>query len=436
MAEREGEPSRESTLLRGIGLLIIGAGLALVIVGQYVSAEADAWLGHWLGLETATKRLFEELSTGAIVAGVILVCVEPMTHRRREREIRRVSEELKTEISATVNGVKDELQKQTDVASESQKEQLELLKRAIQGDIKAVIDRQSEQLKDTVSHIESTLQSRIRELTEVETEALVRRLMPAPGVFNAIKTHIIRQPFVRERQIVSIDLQPHPDDPRYVVKRLRASYEVENVAQTEETYEVYLFEEKVNEDRFPGSTKLISVQIESLDRSLLTTFAPPQSKWKSQEAWRVPELLYEGPDLEVYTTSTGPDVSARIPIRLSPGQKAKVSVGMESTLQTDYVYPFVVSTATNGMDVVVVHHQSLEVKGIPLFPSRGELKSESPSGGASKHWHVRDALLPYQGVQVTWRPSKAFAARIQLQQLGSGVGSGSSATPVDPLVAN
>jgi hypothetical protein len=226
------------------------------------------------------------------------------------------------------------------------------------------------------------MQRDIKEIKRTHFESLLKGFMPEP-IFNEVQAHIIRQPFLRTNFHVTRELGWEDETREYLKNSLTFSYDVENVSRTLENYELYVGQERVNEDKFPGTTRIQMIRLQS-SRDLQS-------------------IVYSGDDLEKFMEKTDQFISARIPVMLEPGQKVNVVARMSSMLESRDVYTFLVVTPTMKLDLTVAHPKDLSIQAIPNHPSIHAFKTEVDAP-TLKRWRIDAGLLPYQGIQLSWRP--------------------------------
>lgn len=227
------------------------------------------------------------------------------------------------------------------------------------------------------------LQRDIEEIKQAHIESVLKGLMSEP-IFREVQAHIIRQPFLRRDFRVTIELSWKDKQKReYLCKSQTVNYDVENVSRTLEDYELYVFEEKVNEDLFPGSTVITEIKVDSLDG-------------------REPSV-YTDNKLAEYIETTEQLVEARIPVKLRPNQNIRIFTSMRSIHSSREIYPYVLTTPTVDVELTVSHPHDLSVQAVPMHPSRHAFVTEVNTS-TLKRWRIRAGILPFQGIETTWRP--------------------------------
>lgn len=230
------------------------------------------------------------------------------------------------------------------------------------------------------------LQSDIKEIKEAHFESVLKGLMPEP-IFREVQAHIIRQPFLRMNCDATLELEWVDEKREYLHKSLVGSCEVKNVSQTLERYELRVSEERINEDKFPESTRIREIRVQP-------------SGDKFMEA-----IVYKGPDLEKLVKKTQQYVRVVIPIILKPDQKVRIVTHVESILSNRDVYSLVMNKPTIHLDLTISHPEDLIVRALPMHPSEKSFITEVDTSRV-KRWRISTALLPFQGIEVSWQPKE------------------------------
>ena len=226
------------------------------------------------------------------------------------------------------------------------------------------------------------LQRDVEELKQAHFESILKGLMPEP-IFDEVQAHIIRQPFLRENFRWTVELGWLDETHEYLCKSSVGYYEVKNASRTLESYELRASEERVNEDRFPGSTRIQEVQF--------------QRDGDEQPS------IYAEVDLDKFLEKTDRYVRVLIPFTLQPDARAKIRVSSQSIVQATDVINFVVNKPTIGMELTMVHPADLSVRAMPMHPSQRKfvIEVDKPT---LKRWRIETGLLPFQGIEVSWCP--------------------------------
>jgi hypothetical protein len=237
------------------------------------------------------------------------------------------------------------------------------------------------------------LQHDVEEIRQAHFESLLKGFMPE-RIFYEVQEHIIRQPFMRTNLHGTFEISWADETREYLSKSVIIGYDVENVSRTLETYELRADVERVNEDRFPGSTSIQEVRV--------------------QPSGDLKPIVYNGDNLERFIERTDQLVKAIIPIALEPSQKARVVIRWRNIRASRDVDTFLASKPSIGMDLTIAHPNDLSVQAVPLHPSQHVLVAEV-STPTLKRWRIEAGLLPYQGVQLSWRPTH-FVSRGEEQE--------------------
>lgn len=221
----------------------------------------------------------------------------------------------------------------------------------------------------------------IQEIRKASIEKWLEEMV-SPPIFTEIRDHIIRQPFLRTNLQITLDLS-WKENRSFIKKTMMSSYEVENISRRIGDYHVICLEERLNEDRFPGCTRIKEITVTSKDS---------QPRQYLEERMKREKLITESEQV----------IKASIPIRIKPGESVSISSIVESVHKSEDIYPLVVAYITNKLTVIVTHPEDLEVRAVPMHPS--EDKFIQWSSNKTKRWVIDTGLLPYQGIEISWRP--------------------------------
>lgn len=241
-------------------------------------------------------------------------------------------------------------------------------------------------------------QRAIEEIRAAHFEAILKGFMPEP-IFEEIQNHIIREPFTRTNFRVAVEFSWKGNTGEYLSKSQTLHYDVQNIAQSVQEFEINTWEERKNEEKFPNNTAIYYIGVQTTDGST--------------------RIEYNEDNIREIEEITDQLIGARFTIRLKPAQKAEVLIRMRSVLLSKDIYPFVLSNATVGLDFTVAHPDNLIVEAIPLHPSRNAFKKEVQERTV-KRWRIDAGILPYQGVQVSWRPDSTRPAPIAKTNIAPG----------------
>lgn len=231
------------------------------------------------------------------------------------------------------------------------------------------------------------LQRDIEQIREAHFETMLKGLMPEP-IFEEVQAHIIREPFLRRNFRVVLELSWTDETREYLHKSQIISYEVENASRTLERYGLRVWEERANEDRFPGSTRIQEIQVQPYD-----------GKQPS---------VYVDTDLDDFIEKTPQDVRALIPVMLEPGERARVVTRVRSVMSSRDVYFYAVTNSTVQLALTLAHPSDLSAQAMPMHPSQRKFMVEADTP-TLKCWRIEAGLLPFQGIQLTWHPIPLLA---------------------------
>jgi hypothetical protein len=224
----------------------------------------------------------------------------------------------------------------------------------------------------------------IQEIKQASYDAILRELMPRE-IFTEVQEQIIRQPFLRKNSMVVLDIQWLNKKRGFLLIQSTIGYEVKNVSKTLERYLVRVNQERMYENEYPNNVKILKVQI----------FGQTESDVRT----------YEGKELEGKTTSDEKFIRVEIPLALEPDETISVKSSGTYIMAASDVFTHVVNRPTVGLDYTVNFPEDLYVEASPLFPSSVSFEPEVQSN-ISKRWQIKKGLLPFQGIEIIWRPKK------------------------------
>ena len=233
------------------------------------------------------------------------------------------------------------------------------------------------------------LQRDVEEIKQAHFESVLKGLMPEP-IFDEVQAHIIRQPFLRTNFHVTLELSWTDETREYLCKSQTNSYDVENMSRTLERYELRVSEERVNEDKFPGSTRIQEIRVQLPVDPMPTVYIDAR--------------------LDEFVEKTDQYVRALIPVMLEPGQSAKVITRRKTILSGRDVYPYAVNKPTIQLDLTVAHPEDLAVQAMPMHPSQHAFVNEV-NALTLKRWCIEAGLLPFQGIEISWHPLSGLKER-------------------------
>ena len=223
----------------------------------------------------------------------------------------------------------------------------------------------------------------IREIREANFESLLKGVMNEE-IFEQLKLHIIGEPFLRRDMRVTLRLSWLDDDRKYLYKSLTGTYEVINNSHTLERYMLYAESEKEFFSQLVGKSLIQLVKIESLD---------------DEEEVRE----YFGDALKPFIEESDEYERVAIPVELPPGSGVRITVKTIGVLNKEDVYSLVVNKATVNLSITVAHPEDVFIRATPLHPSE-HLFRNMVNEPDLKAWGLAAGLLPYQGIQLSWRP--------------------------------
>jgi len=223
----------------------------------------------------------------------------------------------------------------------------------------------------------------VAEIKSAHAESILKELMPQP-IFEEVKAHIIQQPFLRTNCHGIIQLSWLDETKKYLSMSDVFSYEVENTSRTIEEYEIRVFEEKMNVDEFPGCTQIQEIKV------INATSGPSE---------------YTGTKLKDYMTITDQFIEAKILKRLQPGQKMKITAHVKGIRAARDVNAYIMVKPSINLILTVMHPLDLIVREVHLHASGHAfvIEADTPT---LKIWRIDAGILPFQGVEVSWSPSR------------------------------
>jgi len=214
-------------------------------------------------------------------------------------------------------------------------------------------------------------------------ESVLKGLMPVP-IFEEIDTQIIRKPFLRKnfRWLFEFTWK---DESRKSLRRSGViQYEVENISRIPAIYEIITIEERTRENQNEEIVYIKEVQVECDDMERPRT--------------------YSKADLMNFIKEIDQYIEMRIPLELQPNQSARIKLAIENIFPDRDVYYCCAAISTIQMELSVSHPDDLCVQAMPMHPSGYKFKKEIDTP-TLKRWRIETALLPFQGIELSWRPT-------------------------------
>jgi hypothetical protein len=168
-------------------------------------------------------------------------------------------------------------------------------------------------------------------------------------------------------------------DRSYVRKSQVSDYWVENRSLTLEEYEIVVFEEQFNEDRFPGCTAILDVIVRNIDDEEIFKLKPDQ------------------------TVKTDDTVSFSQKIEIRPRTRVRVTTRVESILRARDVYSFVATAASERLEITVMHPPDCAVRTLALHPAKESFKTDVVSDKMIV-CRLEAGIFPYHGIEISWAP--------------------------------
>lgn len=164
-----------------------------------------------------------------------------------------------------------------------------------------------------------------------------------------------------------------------------AYYQVENLSRTLAIYELPAYQERTRENLFRNIEYIKEIRIKRAKKK------PVKYSWK---------------DLQQRIEKTEEYVKVTIRQRLKPGESAEVYVSLENVLPSRDVVMCASGKMSQGFELIVNHPIDLNVYAIPYHPSQDKFKTHTITPRL-KHWQIEAGILPYQGIELSWRPVEA-----------------------------
>ena len=224
--------------------------------------------------------------------------------------------------------------------------------------------------------------SDIAEIRDAHLETLLKGFIP-PQLFEAIRSQIIQQPFIRTNYHTTLSLSWRSASHDYIVKNEVTVWDVENVSLTQQIYELRVGESNDCFQQLPEDVAIRSVDIE---------------RGEGQS------LHLRGEALATQTIREAQFLRTTIPVPLKPTERVKILVGTSNIFRPTDVFNLHITGPAIGMKLNVTHPDDLAVGVYAMHPARHLLVKEMDEPTA-KQWRFETGFLPFQGVKIYWAPA-------------------------------
>jgi len=222
----------------------------------------------------------------------------------------------------------------------------------------------------------------IAEIKEAHFESVLKGIMPAP-IFEEIDAHIIGESLLRKNLSWAFEFTWQDEERDYIHRNLEVFYEVENMSRASVNYEIILIEERTWENKFPEIGYIIELEIE-------------------REGKKEPDK-YLKENLEDFIKVTEQYFEMNMPLVLEPNENIKVRFILENVLKSRDSYYCASAKISEDFELIVAHPADLIVEAMPFHPSRNKFLAQ-PIAPTLKRWRIKAGILPYQGIELSWRP--------------------------------
>ena len=231
------------------------------------------------------------------------------------------------------------------------------------------------------------LEITIDKIQNATTDSILNEFIGDEIILREVKTHILKQNFVRKSARLDIFCQwdtSMPLRPR-LIKKMEYAYEVHNLTSQKLPYRFKLLETKEGEAIRRKATEISSV-----------SYTIKNSKGKTLGSER-----YEGSLLAALLIDTEDSVSIDIMVDVPPECFAEFKSVSQSVLLLDSSDPIVSINSITDMEVDVTHPSDVKVTALSLSPDpeKFELTFNEP---IRKRWYA-DGLLPGQGILISFK---------------------------------
>ena len=224
--------------------------------------------------------------------------------------------------------------------------------------------------------------SDIAEIRDAHLETLLKGFIP-PQLFEAIRSQIIQQPFIRTNYHTTLSLSWRSPSRDFIVKNEVTVWDVENVSLTQQIYELRVGESNDCFQQLPEEVAIRSVDIERVEGQ---------------------SIHLRGTTLAAQTIREAQFLRTTIPVPLKPTERVKILVGTSNLFRPTDVFNLHITGPAIGMKLNVTHPDDLAVEVYAMHPARHLLVKEMDEPTA-KQWRFETGFLPFQGVKVFWAPA-------------------------------
>jgi len=234
----------------------------------------------------------------------------------------------------------------------------------------------------------------IREIQSATTDNILKELIGSDEILNEVKTHIIKQNFIRKDFNVAINLQWAIEESfTFLLKRqLDSSYSIWNLTSQELDYLFRIVETKDIEAVYSNFTKIIEITYRIKDEKGKTLKIEPYSQTM----------------IEAFAKNIEDSITIELPIKIPVGCYAEFKFTTQSFLKPDTFDPIISLSSTQNMEIDLVYPSNIKVSALGIHPDPKKFELEIDQG-TRKRWRA-NGLLPGQGIMIYLKsiPSQAL----------------------------
>lgn len=196
-------------------------------------------------------------------------------------------------------------------------------------------------------------------------------------IFCQVDQFIIRTPYLLRNMKVSLEFQLA--EPGYLKLIDTTSFTVENLTAAPIKDELPAYENSELSGEYTAYPKLTKFQVggeQKLEEMV------SQSKINSSDG----------------------RLTILIPIELAPGGTSEIVFTVEKIVRRSDSDIWNVTYKTSNLSIVCVAPTELEVSAYAIHPDVQHFKA-TPSGVTLKRWDIQCGILPFQGIQLSWKES-------------------------------
>lgn len=237
----------------------------------------------------------------------------------------------------------------------------------------------------------------ITQLRDTQSDALLSALLPDKAIFEQIKSEIIQQPFIRRNMKAIVHLRWSDESRSAIRKVLSLSYDVENTSTIsgQASIRMRLSTEGPNDQtsrienlEITSFTAKLNAVVPGNDTSFIIERDSPRT-FTEAELKDCGIVTWDNHDLQVHLKiDLDSRQSARVSYKHTTIEKLKDNCGIFCTIPTV------------GLEVLINPEPGIAVEHAFLHPSGRVIRSD----GDITFLRIDGAMLPYQGIEFSWRP--------------------------------